>query len=88
MENNNNTPKPLSPQKQDTPDPLAAAENNTDLSEEQDGDDIIHSRPESISEENKEQDADDAVHKNYKPAPDSAHENDEHDPDDMIHGKL
>ena len=88
MENNNNTNKPLSVQNQDTPDPLASAENNTDLSEEQDGDDAIHSGPETTSEENKEQDGDDAVHKGYKVEPDASHENDEHDPDDMIHGKL
>ena len=88
MENNTNTPKPLSAQKQDTPDPLASAENNSDLSEEQDADDAIHSGPETTSAENKEQDGDDAVHKGYIPVPDAAHENDEHDADDMIHGKL
>ncbi len=70
-----------------TPDPLAPAETNVDISQEIDADDAVHSKKEKVSEENKQQDADDAVHKNYKPAPDSSHENDERDPDDAVHGR-
>ena len=57
----------------------------SELSEEKDADDAVHSSKENPSEENMQQDADDAVHKNYKPAP--SHENEERDPDDMVHGK-
>lgn len=70
-----------------TPDPLAPAENNLDLSEEIDEDDAVHSNKEKASEENTLQDGDDAIHKNYKPASDSIHENDERDPDDAVHGR-
>ena len=88
MENNHDTPRPVSVQKQDTPDPLAAAENNSDLLKNVDADDATNAGPETTSLENKEQDGDDAVHKGYTPQPDPAHENDEHDLDDRVHGKL
>ena len=88
MENNHNTPKPVSAQKQDTPDPLAAAENNSDLLKNVDADDATIDGPQATLIDNKEQDGDDAVHKVYTPQPDPARENDEHDLDDRVHGKL
>ena len=88
MENNHNTPKPLSAKKQDTPDPLAAAENNSDLLKNVDADDATIDGPQANLIDNEEQDGDDAVHKGYTPQPDPAHENDEHDLDDRVHGKL
>lgn len=76
------------PQSQDTPDPLAPAENNFHEGEDitSDPDDAVHNAKQKPSEENKQQDPDDAVHKGYKPKPISSHENDEKDPDDLVHG--
>lgn len=82
MENN----KEQIPHMNTSPDPLAPAENNSDINET-DIDDLLHSKKEKATEENKQQDGDDAVHKNYKPAKDELHENDERDPDDLVHGK-
>ena len=89
IEDKNIIPGAPSPQAQDTPDPLAAAENNSDISggDEIDPDDAVHSILQPPSEENIEQDADDAVHQMKSPPTDSLHENDEKDPDDLVHGK-
>lgn len=78
----------ISAQHQDTPDPLAPMENNSELTpdtdNEMDADELIHEQSGKVSEENKAGDPDDAVHKIHIPqAPD---ENEERDPDDAVHG--
>lgn len=92
MENNNEQhPKMSSIPNGLSPDPLAPAENNSDLSkeieegEEIDLDEAVHSLKPTASEEEMQQDGDEAVHENYKPAP--SHEGEEIDPDDAVHGK-
>ncbi len=89
MEDKHIIPQAPAAQSQDTPDPLAAAESNSDLSAENetDADDAVHKTAQAPSEENMDQDADDAVHQMKTPPVNSLHENDERDPDDLVHGK-